>query len=100
MAKASAMANHFVKDPHTLVNAGEVVKVKVLAVDLERRRIALSMRLEDRAEEQKAETAGARNKPVRKPAKRRDGPARNERPAAGGGAMADALAEALKSTDR
>ncbi|MBF0271246.1 MAG: RNA-binding transcriptional accessory protein [Magnetococcales bacterium] len=43
----SAMAHHFVKDPHAVVKAGEVIKVRVLEVDKPRRRIALSMRLED-----------------------------------------------------
>lgn len=41
----SMLANHFVKDPHTVVKAGDIVKVKVLEVDQERKRIALSMRL-------------------------------------------------------
>lgn len=43
----SALANSFVKDPHDVVKAGEIVKVKVLEVDLERKRIALTMRLTD-----------------------------------------------------
>jgi len=43
----SALADRFVKDPHAVVKAGDVVKVKVLEVDLQRRRIALSMRLSD-----------------------------------------------------
>ena len=43
----SAIANKFVKDPRTVVKAGDVVKVKVLEVDLPRQRIALSMRLAD-----------------------------------------------------
>ncbi|WP_291994041.1 Tex family protein [Candidatus Accumulibacter sp. ACC003] len=43
----SAIANSFVKDPRTVVKAGDVVKVKVLEVDLPRQRIALSMRLAD-----------------------------------------------------
>ncbi|MDP1957943.1 MAG: Tex family protein, partial [Rhodocyclaceae bacterium] len=43
----SALANTFVKDPHTVVKAGDVVKVKVLEVDLPRKRIALTMRLTD-----------------------------------------------------
>ncbi|MBF0426258.1 MAG: RNA-binding transcriptional accessory protein [Magnetococcales bacterium] len=42
----SAMARRFVKDPHALVKAGDVVKVRVLQVDAARRRIALSMVLE------------------------------------------------------
>jgi uncharacterized protein len=45
----SALANTFVKDPHTVVKAGDVVKVKVLEVDLPRKRIALTMRLTDDA---------------------------------------------------
>lgn len=43
----SAMAAKFVKDPREVVKAGDVVKVKVLEVDIKRRRIALSMRLDD-----------------------------------------------------
>lgn len=43
----SALSETFVKDPHSIVKAGEVVKVKVLEVDIVRRRIALSMRLTD-----------------------------------------------------
>ncbi|HEX7027051.1 MAG TPA: Tex family protein [Gammaproteobacteria bacterium] len=43
----SALADTFVKDPRTVVKAGQVVKVKVLEIDVERRRIALSMRLQD-----------------------------------------------------
>ncbi|UOO92297.1 Tex family protein [Vitreoscilla stercoraria] len=43
----SALANQYVSDPHTVVKAGQVVKVKVLSVDVARKRIALTMRLED-----------------------------------------------------
>ncbi len=45
----SALSNSFVKDPHTVVKAGQVVKVKVLEVDGKRKRIALTMRLSDAA---------------------------------------------------
>ncbi|MES2205647.1 MAG: Tex family protein [Pseudomonadota bacterium] len=45
----SALANSFVKDPHTVVKVGQVVKVKVLDVDEKRKRIALTMRLSDSA---------------------------------------------------
>ncbi len=45
----SALSNSFVKDPHTVVKAGQVVKVKVLEVDVKRKRIALTMRLSDSA---------------------------------------------------
>jgi uncharacterized protein len=65
----SALSNTFVKDPHTVVKAGQVVKVKVLEVDPKRKRIALTMRLSD-----SAPVAGA------KPEQRAD---RNDRRAMG-----------------
>ena len=43
----SCLANHFVKDPHQVVKAGDIVKVKVLEVEVQRKRIALSMRLDE-----------------------------------------------------
>ena len=43
----SALSNTFVKDPNTVVKAGDIVKVKVMEVDAQRKRIALSMRLDD-----------------------------------------------------
>ncbi len=45
----SALSNTFVKDPHSVVKAGQVVKVKVLEIDEKRKRIALTMRLSDTA---------------------------------------------------
>ena len=43
----SALSNQFVKDPHTVVKTGDVVTVKVMEIDLQRKRIALTMRLDD-----------------------------------------------------
>src|SRR5690606_14484983 len=43
----SALSETFVKDPHSVVKAGDIVKVKVMEVDLTRKRIAMSMRLND-----------------------------------------------------
>jgi uncharacterized protein len=43
----SALSDKFVKDPRTVVKAGDVVKVKVLEVDVARKRISLTMRLSD-----------------------------------------------------
>jgi uncharacterized protein len=43
----SVLANKFVKDPHEVVKPGQIVKVKVVEVDMKRQRIALSMRLDD-----------------------------------------------------
>ena len=47
LVHVSALADRFVKDPRTVVKAGDLVKVKVIEVDLPRKRIALSMRLSD-----------------------------------------------------
>jgi uncharacterized protein len=46
----SALADKFVKDPHTVVKVGQVVKVKVVEVDEKRKRIALTMRLAEATE--------------------------------------------------
>ena len=43
----SALANKFIKDPHEVVKPGQIVKVKVLDVDVKRQRISLTMRLDD-----------------------------------------------------
>lgn len=47
LVHVSALSHKFVKDPHEVVKAGDIVKVKVLEVDLPRKRIALTMRLDD-----------------------------------------------------
>jgi protein Tex len=47
LVHVSALANRFVKDPHEIVKPGQIVKVKILDVDVKRQRIALSMRLDD-----------------------------------------------------
>jgi uncharacterized protein len=48
LVHVSALSGRFVKDPHDVVKAGQIVKVRVLDVDLKRQRIALSLRLEDK----------------------------------------------------
>ncbi|TQS28489.1 Tex family protein [Microbispora sp. KK1-11] len=51
LVHVSAMSNSFVKDPREVVKPGDIVRVKVLDVDLQRKRISLTLRLDD-------ETAG------------------------------------------
>ena len=90
----SALSNTFVRDPHSVVKAGQVVKVKVLEVDEKRRRIALTMRLSDTPQ-----PAGARSEQRgdRNDAKRLGQHQQQSRqPAAASGAMAAAFAK-LKS---
>ena len=92
----SALSNNFVKDPHTVVKAGQVVKVKVLEVDEKRKRIALTMRLTDTAAAQassRPEASGQRdNRGQGRPA---GGKPANRAPAQApmGGAMAAAFAK-------
>ncbi len=56
LVHVSALANKFIKDPHEVVKPGQVVKVKVIDVDLKRQRIALTMRLEDAASRPSVQT--------------------------------------------
>ncbi|MEW7976477.1 MAG: Tex family protein [Candidatus Sedimenticola endophacoides] len=92
----SALSEKFVKDPREVVKTGDMVRVKVIAVDLERRRIALSMRLGDRGEGRPDASPRARGGPAR--ADREHRPAASERRrdrSPRQGAMAAALANAL-----
>lgn len=89
----SALAERFVKNPHEVVKSGDLVKVKVLEVDLERGRIALSMRLQDTAAPKpRAERAEPRADRRRAPRTAPQTPTR----APSGSTMADAFAKARK----
>jgi uncharacterized protein len=66
----SMMSHKFIKDPRELVKAGDVVKVKVLEVDLQRKRVALTMKLD----ESRAGQPAARDRPDSAPAGSRGGP--------------------------
>ncbi|MCO4892774.1 RNA-binding transcriptional accessory protein [Cupriavidus sp. WGtm5] len=54
----SALSNKFVKDAHEVVKAGQIVKVKVMEVDVKRNRIGLSMRLDDEPGQAAARAGG------------------------------------------
>lgn len=86
LVHVSAMSEQFVKDPHDVVSSGEVVKVRVVDVDVPRNRIGLSLRLQD---EPKDPTANGKSKP-KKGARRKPKP-RNQAPQ---GSMAAALKNA------
>ncbi|MNG61045.1 30S ribosomal protein S1 [compost metagenome] len=92
----SSLADKFVEDPHTVVKAGDIVKVKVMEVDLQRKRIALSMRLDEQPGEGSPRRGGgnapAKDAPSRAPANKAK--PRNSSPA-GNSAMGDALAAAF-----
>ncbi len=102
----SALANNFVKDPHDVVKAGEIVKVRVLEVDLDRKRIALTMRLSDEpAAKRSPNSSPKRSKPNQEPAPQnaRSGTsARPAKPAAAplNNAFAQALRKAQEKADK
>ena len=90
----SALSNTFVKDPHTVVKVGQVVKVKVMEVDEKRKRIALTMRLSDAAPVPgaKVEQRGDRNDAKRLASHQQQA----LRQPVGSNAMADAFAKLRK----
>ncbi|PSV30409.1 Tex family protein [Photobacterium sp. GB-72] len=89
----SALSDKFVSDPREVVKAGDIVKVKVMEVDLQRKRIGMSMRLSDEP---------GQEKPTRQPRDNSARPARSQPRqrdngnAAMGGAFAAAFANAKK----
>ncbi|WP_053912881.1 Tex family protein [Streptomyces sp. TP-A0875] len=109
LVHVSAMSKSFVKDPRDVVKPGDIVKVKVLDVDIPRKRISLTLRLDDEAvapDQQQDQQQGRRQgqgrpqRDGRPPRQRRQqggsGGGKGGRPSAppANGAMADALRRA------
>ena len=100
----SALSHTFVKDPREVVKAGDIVKVKVMEVDIPRKRIALTMRMDDQPGEKADSKRPASGRPASgHNASNRGGQAsgkpspRGQSKESGQGAMAGALAQALAS---
>jgi protein Tex len=90
LVHVSAMADRFVSDPHEVVRSGQVVRVKVTDVDVERQRIGLSLRLNDTPQQAR----GGRREPD-KPRQGKRTPSRGKQaPSQATGSMADALRKA------
>jgi len=96
LVHVSAMSDRFVSDPHEVVRSGQVVRVKVIEVDLDRQRIALTLRLNDtpqgghRGERSDGKSQGKGKRP---------NPSRDKKPGAresnqSTGSMAQALRDA------
>ncbi|WP_374374643.1 Tex family protein [Tabrizicola sp.] len=85
LVHVSQLSDTFVKDPHAVVKAGDVVKVRVVEVDVPRKRIGLTMKSDGgaSAKDQARERGPAAGKPVRGPMQ--------SGPQGGGNAFADAL---------
>ncbi|MDR6104406.1 uncharacterized protein QE369_004603 [Agrobacterium larrymoorei] len=93
LVHVSQLADRFIKDPHEVVKAGDVVKVRVVEVDVKRKRIGLTMRKDGgEAAPQPMREKGNANAMRHASAKPKD----RAEPAQSGGALAAALAEAMK----
>lgn len=93
LVHVSQLADRFIKDPHEVVKAGDVVKVRVVEVDVKRKRIGLTMRKDGgEAAPQPMREKGNANVMSHASAK----PTDRAEPAQSGGALAAALAEAMK----
>ena len=87
----SSLSDKFVEDPHQVVKTGDVVKVKVLEVDVARKRIALTMRLDESAVKNNEKTDRTLS------TKPRSQTQRSERSSHNNSAMDNAFADALKN---
>ncbi len=94
----SAMSKNFIKDPREVVKPGDIVKVKVLDVEVARKRIALTLRLDDETAKggRPAEAASRGGSPAPKSSQ----PSRQPEANAGGGALAEALRRASEKSGR
>jgi uncharacterized protein len=90
LVHVSAMAKTFVKDPRAVVKPGDIVRVKVLDVDILRKRIALTLRLDD--EPDGNQDPARRQTPRTEKGPRTSAPSRSAPESAG--ALADALRQA------
>ena len=87
----SSLSDKFVEDPHQVVKTGDIVKVKVLEVDVPRKRVALTMRLDESA----VKNDGKSDRTLS--ARPRGNTQREERSSRGNNAMGNAFADALKN---
>ncbi|AWP54400.1 hypothetical protein BVZ56_00662 [Haemophilus influenzae] len=87
----SSLSDKFVEDPHQVVKTGNIVKVKVLEVDVPRKRIALTMRLDESAVKNDSKSDRTLS------ARPRGNTQREDRNSRGNNAMGNAFADALKN---
>ncbi len=98
LVHVSALADKFVSDPREIVKAGDIVKVKVLEVDVPRKRISLTMRLHDEPMAQAPAAANTKTsgKPKQAASAKPKGKPAAPANSAMGSAFADAFAKAKK----
>ncbi|BDX32275.1 RNA-binding transcriptional accessory protein [Mycobacterium antarcticum] len=93
LVHVSAMSNRYVSDPHEVVKSGQVVKVKVLEVDVDRQRIGLTLRLDDEPQRRGGPAKAPAPKTARPNTNRPNDSGRHDTPPAAG-SMAQALRDA------
>ncbi|PWB79999.1 MAG: RNA-binding transcriptional accessory protein, partial [Methylocystaceae bacterium] len=90
----SAMSKTFVKDPRAVAKPGDIVKVKVLEIDAPRKRISLTMRLDDTPDQRQSSAGRERSERGGAPAQRQ------KEPQKGAGALGEALLAAMKTPQK
>jgi uncharacterized protein len=88
------MSKTFIKDPREVVKPGDIVRVKVLDVDKPRKRISLTLRLDDEAGSAASRPASGARSSAGHQSQRSSKPDKNSGKPAAGGALADALRRA------
>jgi uncharacterized protein len=95
----SAMSKTFIKDPREVVKSGDIVKVKVLEVEVARKRIALTLRLDDEVGTKGPQLSETKLREISKAQMTSQAPRKPEE-AAGGGALAEAMRRAAEKNGR
>ncbi|MEH2491539.1 Tex family protein [Bradyrhizobium sp. AZCC 2230] len=91
----SAMSKTFIKDPREVVKPGDIVKVKVLDFEVARKRISLTLRLDDEVGAKKDAPGMQRDNGARNPSRMTSSAPRNQE-SSGGGALAEAMRRAAE----
>ena len=92
----SAMSKTYIKDPREVVKPGDIVKVKVLDFEVARKRISLTLRLDDEVGAKKEAPGMQRDSGPRNPARMTSSAPRKQEASSGGGALAEALRRAAE----
>jgi protein Tex len=94
----SAMSKNFIKDPREVVKPGDIVKVKVLDFEVARKRISLTLRLDDEVGAKKDAPGMQRDNGARNPSRMTSSAPRKQE-SSGGGALAEALRRAAEKNN-
>ncbi len=98
LVHVSQLADRFVKDPHEVVKAGDVVRVRVTEIDVPRKRIGLTMRKDSEAVSVPKGRSAEKPKPARSPKPKMAAPVAAQSQGAFGSALADAMKRQTKGS--